>query len=174
MENKTFEENLEQAADAVLTPAQLLEHWQGHRSLTRKVIDTFPEKELFAYSVGGMRPFGKLAQELLQMGAPGAHGVVTGEWKELKNEIQASGLSGSPTTKEDVLKLWDWSTAYINRIWQELQPGRFQQKDIAFGQFDGIVYGHCLYFIDNEIHHRGQGYVYLRSLGIEPPPFWER
>ena len=31
-----------------------------------------------------------------------------------------------------------------------------------------------LYVIDNEIHHRGQGYVYLRALGIEPPPFWER
>ncbi|MGZ5248500.1 MAG: DinB family protein [Flavitalea sp.] len=30
------------------------------------------------------------------------------------------------------------------------------------------------YFIDNEIHHRGQGYVYLRSLGIEPPFFWDR
>ena len=28
--------------------------------------------------------------------------------------------------------------------------------------------------VDNEIHHRGQGYVYLRELGIEPPPFWER
>ena len=26
----------------------------------------------------------------------------------------------------------------------------------------------------NEIHHRGQGYVYLRALGIEPPPFYER
>ena len=26
-----------------------------------------------------------------------------------------------------------------------------------------------LYVIDNEIHHRGQGYVYLRALGIEPP-----
>jgi uncharacterized damage-inducible protein DinB len=29
-------------------------------------------------------------------------------------------------------------------------------------------------FIDNEVHHRGQGYVYLRALGVEPPPFWER
>ncbi|WP_367868755.1 DinB family protein [Pedobacter sp. WC2423] len=28
--------------------------------------------------------------------------------------------------------------------------------------------------MDNEIHHRGQGYVYLRSLGIEPPFFWDR
>ena len=28
--------------------------------------------------------------------------------------------------------------------------------------------------IDNEIHHRGQGYVYLRALGIEPPAFYDR
>jgi uncharacterized damage-inducible protein DinB len=31
-----------------------------------------------------------------------------------------------------------------------------------------------LYVIDNEIHHRGQGYVYLRALGIDPPPFYDR
>jgi uncharacterized damage-inducible protein DinB len=28
--------------------------------------------------------------------------------------------------------------------------------------------------IDNEVHHRAQGYVYLRALGLEPPHFWER
>jgi uncharacterized damage-inducible protein DinB len=38
----------------------------------------------------------------------------------------------------------------------------------------GKVHWILLYIIDNEIHHRGQGYVYLRSLGIEPPHFWER
>ncbi len=31
-----------------------------------------------------------------------------------------------------------------------------------------------LYFIDNEIHHHGQGTVYLRALGIGPPAFWDR
>jgi uncharacterized damage-inducible protein DinB len=31
-----------------------------------------------------------------------------------------------------------------------------------------------LYAIDNEIHHRGQAYVYLRVLGIEPPAFFDR
>ena len=30
------------------------------------------------------------------------------------------------------------------------------------------------YLIDNEVHHRGQGYVYLRELGVEPPAFYER
>jgi uncharacterized damage-inducible protein DinB len=36
------------------------------------------------------------------------------------------------------------------------------------------VYDLVLYAIDNEIHHRGRGYVYLRALGIEPPPLYER
>jgi uncharacterized damage-inducible protein DinB len=31
-----------------------------------------------------------------------------------------------------------------------------------------------MYFLDNEIHHRGQGYVYLRELGVEPPAFYQR
>ncbi|MEJ7681733.1 MAG: DinB family protein [Segetibacter sp.] len=36
------------------------------------------------------------------------------------------------------------------------------------------MWSSIFYFIDNEIHHRAQGYVFLRSLGIEPPHFWER
>jgi uncharacterized damage-inducible protein DinB len=36
------------------------------------------------------------------------------------------------------------------------------------------VYDAILYAIDNEIHHRAQGYVYLRALDLEPPPFYER
>ena len=28
----------------VITPAQLLKHWQNHRNLTRRVIEAFPEK----------------------------------------------------------------------------------------------------------------------------------
>ena len=30
------------------------------------------------------------------------------------------------------------------------------------------------YALENEIHHRGQGYVYLRLLGKEPPAFHVR
>ena len=44
----------------------------------------------------------------------------------------------------------------------------------AFGQWPGTGWSLLFYVIENEIHHRGQGYVYLRALGIEPPPFYER
>jgi len=44
----------------------------------------------------------------------------------------------------------------------------------AFGQWTMPSYDLMLYVVDNEIHHRGQGYVYLRALGIEPHPFYDR
>ncbi len=161
MENKTSE-----ATTVFITPEALLEQWQGHRRLTRRVIEAFPEKELFNFSVGGMRPFATLAKEMIGMAVPGLTGIVTRKWPAFA-EAKAD-------TKEELLKLWDDATEHINKYWPEIPEGRFQETDVAFGQWKGAIYWTLLYFIDNEIHHRGQGYVYLRALGIEPPPFWER
>ena len=49
----------------VITPEALQQHWQGHRNLTRRVIEAFPEKELFQFSIGGMRSFSDMASELI-------------------------------------------------------------------------------------------------------------
>jgi uncharacterized damage-inducible protein DinB len=149
----------------VTTPAELLEHWQGHRRVTRRLIEAFPEKELFDYSIGGMRSFSALATELLQMTIPIARGVATGSW---------TGDEFKPTTKAEILKLWDEQTAELDRLFKTIPPHRFQEVDTAFGQWTGTGIWMILYGIDNEIHHRGQGYVYLRSLGIEPPAFYDR
>ena len=157
-------------ASMVISPAQLLTHWQGHRGVTRRVIEAFPEYELFNYSIGGMRPFAQLAMEMLGMAVPGVEGVVTSEWD---NPGDTSGRPAPPTKKE-LLKLWDETTEQINELWPQIPHQRFQEIDIAFGQYEGPLYFTIFYWIDNEIHHRGQGYVYLRSLGIEPPAFWDR
>jgi uncharacterized damage-inducible protein DinB len=154
------------ASAMLITPEQFLQHWQGHRGLTRRVIDAFPEDKLFTYSVGGMRPFSGLAMEFIGMAVPTLKGVITREW--------ASYSSPEAKTKADILRLWDEATGEINRLWPTIPPGRFQETDKAFGQWEMPIYGLLLYIVDNEIHHRGQGYVYLRSLGIEPPPFYER
>ncbi len=154
------------SAALVITPDQFLEDWQGHRRLTRRVIEAFPDDKLFTYSVGGMRPFSLLAMEMIKMAVPILRGEITGEW--------TSSDLVDPTSKADLLKLWDDVTADLNRMWADIPPHRFQDVDTAFGQWKMPGYAMFLYAIDNEIHHRGQGYVYLRSLGIEPPPFYER
>jgi uncharacterized damage-inducible protein DinB len=149
-----------------MTTQQFLEHWQGHRKLTRRVIDAFPEDKLFSYSVGGMRPFATLAMEFIGMAVPTLNGVITGEWKQYAD--------AKATTKAELLRMWDQATAEIAALWPTIPAERFQEVDLAFGQWKMKIYDLLLYIRDNEIHHRGQGYVYLRSLGIEPPPFWER
>jgi uncharacterized damage-inducible protein DinB len=151
---------------SVLTPATLLEQWQGHRRLTRRVIDAFPEDKLFSFSLGGMRPFSEMALEFVSMAEPIAHGVATGKWIESK--------PAPPKTKAELLALWDQATASLNTIWPTIPAHRFEEVDKAFGQWESTGIGTILYAIDNEVHHRGQGYVYLRALNITPPEFYNR
>ncbi|MEJ7911729.1 MAG: DinB family protein [Chitinophagaceae bacterium] len=152
----------------IITSAELLEHWQGHRGLTRRLIEAFPEKDLFEYSIGGMRSFAMMVQELLAIAVPGLRQIVEGKTEELNEHIEASN------TKANILSLWDRSTADIQNYWGQIPDERFHDTILSFGQYEGTVQSAVLYFIDNEIHHRAQGYVYLRSLGIEPPAFWKR
>lgn len=152
----------------VISKENLLIHWQGHRTLTRKVIEAFPEKEFFEFSIGGMRPFSKLTTELLSIAAPALKGIVNRDTQPYSEEI------GELTTKAQFLQKWDEATEEINRLWAQLSVEDFSEKFNLFGQYEFPIIDNVLYFIDNEIHHRGQGYVYLRALGIEPPFFWER
>lgn len=157
----------------VITPEALLEHWQGHRKLTRHVIEAFPEDEFFRFSIGGMRPFSAMAIEMIGMVAAGIRGLATRNWAMVDDLVHHS-KAPQPGTREEILRLWDEATKQINTLWPQIPPQRFQEIDTAFGQYEGPVYALLLYWIDNEIHHRGQGYVYLRALGIEPPPFYVR
>jgi uncharacterized damage-inducible protein DinB len=144
----------------------LLAHWQGHRHLTRKVIEAFPEAAFASHSIGGMRPFVDYVNEFLAMTVPMVEGVATGKWAEFKLT--------QVTTKDEALAAWDAATAELNRLWPLIPAEKFGETITAFGMYEGVTYDLLLYSIDNEIHHRAQGYVYLRSLGIAPPQFYER
>ena len=72
----------------------------------------------------------------------------------------ALALYFGATYLRDLLAYWadgfDWRA----------QEGRLNRFEHHLADVDGFQ----IHFV----HHRGQGYVYLRALGIEPPPFWER
>jgi hypothetical protein len=131
------------------------------------MIEAFPEDKLFSFSIGGMRPFSELAMEFLKIAAPVARGVATGQWDAFSD-------STTPSTKAELLALWDRDTEVINATWPTIPAHRFAEVDKAFGMYENTGIGTILYAIENEIHHRGQGYVYLRALGIEPPAFPDR
>jgi uncharacterized damage-inducible protein DinB len=158
----------EQQIASVITSNELLNHWQGHRRLTRRVIEAFPEKDLFSFSIGGMRPFSDMIKELLAIAVPGLKEVVGGSTEAFNEQMDHA------TSKEILLKLWDEATDQINHYWAQISDDRFRETIVAFGQYEGTVWSTIFYFIDNEIHHRAQGYTYLRALGVQPPFFWER
>lgn len=161
-------ESIPEYSSPVLRNEQLLAHWQGHRALTRRTLEQFPEESLFSFSLGGMRPFSEMIKELLAIAGPGVRGIATQEWQQLDEEL------ADLDSKEKLLTAWDNTTKEINEWWPRIPQSRFQETVVAFEQYESVAYNSILYFIDNEIHHRAQGFVYLRSLGLTPPNFWER
>lgn len=149
----------------LLTPEALLTNLKDVRALTRKVIEAFPEKDLFEFSVANLRPFSQMVEEFLMI----TNYIFTETLHEKHTPFYTEGQF--PTTKAEVLALWDRATEIIDREWKEVgnytQSLTIYQMTFSFAQW-------ILYFIENESHHRGQGYTYLRALGIEPPSFWGR
>ena len=158
---------METTATSIITTESLLNHWHGHRALTRRVIEAFPEKELFGFSIGSIRTFAQLTHELISIGAPAIKAIVN---REISTYAEPEGLD----TKAKILEQWDKDTQTINQYWPQLKEEEFDETFNLFGQYEFPIIQNILYFIDNEIHHRGQGYVYLRALNIDPPFFWDR
>ncbi|THF86559.1 damage-inducible protein DinB [Deinococcus sp. KSM4-11] len=152
---------------SVLTLDALRDHWQGHRALTRRVILAIPEDQLFTFSIGGMRSLGDLAWEAYGVAAYNVQGLTTDDWSW---NPPAGEL---PRDRAALLAAWDALTPQIDAALPAADPAWFTvPQQMAWGTMaplHSVQYG-----IDNEIHHRGQGYVYLRALGIEPPAFYER
>ncbi|THF86558.1 damage-inducible protein DinB [Deinococcus sp. KSM4-11] len=154
---------------SLLIPPDILAlHWLGHRHVTRRVIEAFPQGQLFTFRpTDTLRPFGEMAWELHGQTAYTLRSLLDGDWG------QPTWNPLPSTDKTTLLAAWD---EQVRRI----QTGLPGVPPDAFGQMLRLPWGEMLTFtavigaIDNEIHHRGQGMVYLRELGVEPPAFWER
>ena len=149
----------------LLTPSALLSNFKDARALTRNVMEAFPEKDLFEFSIANLRPFSQMVEEFLMI----TNYIFTETLHEKHTPFYTEGQF--PTTKTEVLALWDKVTEIIDREWKEVgdytQSITIYQMTFSFAQW-------ILYAIENETHHRGQGYTSLRALGIEPPFFWGR
>lgn len=152
----------------IVSPEQFLQHWLGHRRLTRRVIEAFPEDQLFTFSAAPpMRPFGVMAWEIHQVSDMTLSGMLTGEWG------QPNWRAGVPHDREKLLSDWAALDTRIAAEFPKVDPNFFPQlHKLPWGETSG--WDAAIYTIDNEVHHRGEGYVYLRALGIEPPAFYSR
>lgn len=155
---------------SLLDPGALLDILEGNRRLTLRTIEAFPERELFAYRpVEPLRPFAEMVREILDLEAGYVRGIATGEWV---HEPTCEGV----TTKADLLAACARVRERTRELWPRLTVERLLtvEPDPFWGGPPQSHFERLVYALENEIHHRGQGYVYLRLLGIEPPAFYER
>jgi len=153
----------------VLDPSQLLEILEGNRRLTVRTIGAFSEPDLFHYSpVEPMRPWAAMVREIIAMEAAYVRGIATGEWAYTDNykgvTMAAELLAGCAAVRQQTRELWPRITA--ERLLTV-------EQDPLYGGATSHL-NRLLYGLENEIHHRGQAYVYLRLRGTEPPHFYER
>jgi uncharacterized damage-inducible protein DinB len=146
------------------TPQTLFKHWQGHRAVTRATLVLFPEDQLFSFQPAPpMRSFAALVSEMIGMIPDTLKGAETGDFSW-------SG-PGDFTSKAALLEAWDANTKLIDEAFERIPETRWTQTVEAFG-FTQTLSEFVTYYIENEIHHRAQGYVYLRLLNLEPPFFY--
>lgn len=154
----------------MMTTEEWFKEWEGNRRLTRKVIETFPEKELFEFSIGGMRTFAEMVYELIQFSVEVTEQLIDNKPFPLDREHRKD----YGVTKIALLASWDKSVLLAAENWKKIPQERFQEMFNMYEKLNAPAWKNLLYVLENEIHHRAQGYVYLRALGIEPLVFYDR
>lgn len=152
-----------------LTKNDFFEILEGNRRLTMRVVEAFPEDQLFNYTPDEkLRPFAEMVKEIMNIENGYMRGIALDKW-EYQN------LFEGVTTKENLIKISNEIREETRKMWAEMPEERLEivVKDSFFGP-EQSHFARLQYALENEIHHRGQGYTYLRILGIEPPEFYVR
>ena len=130
------------------------------------MIEAFPDDQLFSFTPAPpIRSFGQLCWEIHGQSEEVVVGLVEGRWSSPTWEALPS------TRKADLLQAWDALSARIETEIPGVPPARYEQQS-SFHRENEPALEIALGEIANEIHHRGQGMVYLRLLSIQPPDFW--
>ena len=151
--------------------AELMRQWDGHRRLTLRVARAFPADQLMTFTpTAPLRPFGAMLDEIARMERAYLRGLAEDEW------TWDPASPPPPTTAGDAIAALEEAHAYTSRVWPDIPVASLltTRKDPFFFGETYRPYDWLVYCVENEIHHRGQGYTYLRELGVEPPKFWER
>lgn len=140
----------------------ILRYWQNVRKLTLRLFDLFPEDRFDFRPVKTVRSVAEQFDHILVVELHIRIGLVTGEWNRAR-------LSGERDRGRQTLrnKLFNEHRKTIGLL-RLLPEGRFLQVyETPFGRLTGE--SAVFVAIDEEIHHRGNLYTYLRLLGVEPP-----
>jgi uncharacterized damage-inducible protein DinB len=147
------------------------EVWEENRRLTNRIVRSLTETgALDQTPVAGMRSFREMLIEIWEMERGYIEGLALGNWRwepgeHLKTLPIDEFLAYGRTIREQTRRLWP--SISMETL---LQPRR---NPFWEGPEEPAI-AWLTYALENEIHHRGQAYVYLRLIGKQPPEFYVR
>ncbi|PTA68766.1 DinB family protein [Deinococcus arcticus] len=148
--------------------AALAAHWLGHHHLTARTLALYPDEALLTFSPAPpLRSFGAMLWEV--------HGQTGYVLQGLRSGIWGEPRWSAPTGRDPAAlrAAWAAQTAQLARELPGVPDAAYLGAHrTGWGELSGL--DAALGAVDNQVHHRAQGYVYLRALGLEPPEFWDR
>jgi uncharacterized damage-inducible protein DinB len=140
----------------------MLRYWRNVRRLTLKLLDEFPVDSFDFRPAPEIMTVSQLFKHIIQAEIYIRDGFLTDEWKmpqEMVHNLFEKDMI------RDKLKLENRKTI---ALLSEEPDGRFMKvRPTPFGELSGEILIQVA--IDEEIHHRGNLYTYLRCLGKIPP-----
>jgi uncharacterized damage-inducible protein DinB len=137
-------------------------YWHNVRELTLKLLDDFPRESFDFRPAPEIMTVSQIFKHILKVEIYVREGFLTGEWKD------PDSIGSNMFEKEllrDRLKLENEKTV---RVLSEIAEGQFLKiRETPFGRVSGEILLQVA--VDEEIHHRGNLYTYLRCLGKTPP-----
>ncbi len=140
----------------------IIKYWDNVRALTIQMLELFPSEQMDFRPTPKVRNVAEQINHILAVELHARNGFTSGNWEP----------PGEPALKKstknllaDMLRSEHEKT---DRVLRMLPPEAFTRiYETSYGKISGE--GFIYLTIDEEIHHRGNLYVYLRLLDIVPP-----
>ncbi len=145
-----------------MTKSEIIKYWRNVRALTLNVLERFPDEEMAFRPAEGIRTAAEQFDHILAVELYFRKGLAQNVW----GPVPTPGLGIiSKAELYDRLSREHEETGCVLRVLPESAFTGYHQTRFGRLTGEGVLY----VGIDEEIHHRGNLYIYLRLLGIEPP-----
>ena len=140
----------------------IIKYWQNVRALTLAVLERFPDDRMSFRPADGVRTAAEQFDHILAVELYIRKGLTENIWGP--TPTPGLGISAKSELLEKLAREHEETVRLLRMLPESAFEGYYQTK---FGRLsgEGVIY----LGIDEEIHHRGNLYVYLRLLGVIPP-----
>lgn len=146
--------------------SQLVKEWQRAKAYTLEYLDAMPKDKYGFKAQDSIRSFAQqmlhLAQDIVIMVSVG-----TGKERIWQGQIleQRPSAQSADSVRYFVKAGYDYGIDAI----QNMDASKFEEK-VKNRNFEETRFAWLLKAFEHQTHHRGQTTIYIRLLGIKPPP----